>query len=70
MKYIPLFFAVVLMVFGCSSTVHTKTTNLVITQKVVCDTFYYRAQDEEVGDYYLIVEVVCDTIPVFQEATN
>lgn len=70
MKYIPLFFAVVLMVFGCSSTVPTKKTNRVITQKIVCDTFYYRAQDEEVGDYYLVVEVVCDTLPVLQEVTN
>ena len=27
-----------------------------------CDTIYTRGQDPEVGDYYLIMEIICDTI--------
>jgi uncharacterized protein YceK len=66
MKYITLFFAVVLMVFGCSSTVKTRTLNEQNTKTIKCDTTYYRGVDEETGDYYLIIDVTCDTIPSYE----
>lgn len=28
----------------------------------LCDTIYYRGEDPELGDYYLIEEINCDTI--------
>jgi uncharacterized protein YceK len=70
MKYIPLFFSVVLMVFGCSSTMNTKSVTKSVTFEVKCDTFYYRGTDEETGSYYLIEEIVCDTIPKYKYVPN
>lgn len=66
MKYIILFFSVVLMVLGCSSTMNTKSVIKSVTFEVKCDTLYYRGTDEETGAYYLIEEIVCDTIPKYE----
>ena len=66
MKHISLFLAVVIMVFGCSSTVPTKTVIKNTSFEIKCDTFYYRGVDEEDGSYYLIEEIVCDTIPKYE----
>ncbi len=33
-----------------------------VKSRKLCDTFYYRSVDPEVGDYYLIEEIICDTI--------
>jgi hypothetical protein len=66
MKYIIIFFSVVIMVFGCSSTMNTKVVTKSVTFEVKCDTLYYRGTDEETGSYYLIEEIVCDTIPKYE----
>jgi len=66
MKHITFFFSVVLLVFGCSSTINTKTVNKEITKTIKCDTTYYRGVDEVTGDYYLIINVTCDTIPSYE----
>ena len=66
MKHITFLILVVLMVFGCSSTINTKTVNKQITKTIKCDTTYYRGIDEETGEYYLIMEVTCDTIKSYE----
>jgi hypothetical protein len=66
MKYTTFLILVILMVFGCSSTINTKTVNKQNTKTIKCDTTYYRGIDEETGDYYLIMEVTCDTIKGYE----
>ena len=66
MKHITFLILVVLMAFGCSSTISTKTVNKQITNTIKCDTTYYRGIDEGTGEYYLIMEVTCDTIKGYE----
>ena len=66
MKYVTLFLAVVLMVFGCSSTINTKSVTKSVTFKVKCDTIYYRLVEDD-GTENMIEEIVCDTIPNYED---
>lgn len=69
MKYIILFFSVVLMVFGCSSTMNTKSVTKPVTFEVKCDTIYYRLVEDD-GTENMIEEIVCDTIPKYEYTPN
>ena len=64
MRWIFVFFS--LLIFSCLN----KTTNTTISEeserKIKCDTFYYRGVDEETGSYYLIEEIICDSIPPYE----
>ena len=69
MKYITLFLTVVFMVFGCSSTINTKSVTKSVTFKVKCDTIYYRLVEDD-GTENMIEEIVCDTIPKYEYVPN
>lgn len=69
MKHITLFFVVVLMIFGCSSTMNTKTVNKKVTFEVKCDTIYYRLVEDD-GTENMVQEVICDTIPKYEYVPN
>lgn len=58
-QFIVILITLVLLAFGQQGSACKHEP---VKSRKLCDTIYYRGEDVETGEYYLIMDITCDTI--------